>query len=76
MLSAFVYQNNFLITEYKTFPLYTNSMHILLVLFYNIFVGVQVISQAGARGHWVVTFVLHFSAGNLATLVHSDIEWI
>jgi hypothetical protein len=48
MSSAFIYLNNFLITENKTFPLCSNSMHMLLVHFCNIFVGVQVIGQAGA----------------------------
>jgi hypothetical protein len=36
-------------------------MHMLLVHFYNIFVGAKVISRAEAHGHRLVTFVLYLS---------------
>jgi hypothetical protein len=45
-------------------------MHMLLVRFYNIFVGAHVINQAEAHGHGVVCpFVLYFNAENLATVI-------
>jgi hypothetical protein len=48
-------------------------MHVLLVCFYNVFLmGMQVISQAEALGHWVVTFVPYFNAENLAALGTTD----
>jgi len=36
---------------------------------YKIFVEAQVINQAKAHGHQVMTFVPHFSAENLTTLI-------
>jgi hypothetical protein len=69
MLSAFVYRNNLLITKYKTILLQNNSMHMLLIPFYNIFVGVQVIPRAKAHDHQLVKFVLYFSVENLETQV-------
>jgi hypothetical protein len=57
-----------LITEYKTFVLDSNSIHTLFVCFCDFFVGAQVISQAEAHGHRVMTFVPYLNVENWVTV--------